>query len=166
MKPLPVTVRPAAQADVDAVVRLLQDLFALEEDFRPDHRRQRRGLKLLLEGCGKHRCLLVGESEGRVIAMASVQVLISTAEGGLAGWVEDVVVHRDYRDRGVGRQLMAAISTWADRHGLTRLQLLADRNNRPALDFYARLGWRQTQLICLRRSRNKNNLATLKSIQL
>jgi hypothetical protein len=61
---------------------------------------------------------------------------------------------------------MAAISTWADRHGLTRLQLLADRNNRPALDFYARLGWRQTQLICLRRSRNKNNLATLKSIQL
>ncbi|MEJ2640297.1 MAG: GNAT family N-acetyltransferase, partial [Desulfosarcinaceae bacterium] len=101
MKALPVTVRPAAQADVDAVVRLLQDLFALEEDFRPDHRRQRRGLKLLLEGCGQHRCLLVGESEGRVIAMASVQVLISTAEGGLAGWVEDVVVHRDYRDRGV-----------------------------------------------------------------
>jgi GNAT superfamily N-acetyltransferase len=152
MKALPVTVRPAAQADVDAMVRLLQDLFALEEDFRPDPRCQRRGLRLLLEGCGKHRCLLVGESQGRLIAMASVQVLISTAEGGLVGLVEDVVVHRDYRARGVGRQLMAAISAWADRHGLTRLQLLADRNNRPALQFYAALGWQPTQLICLRRS--------------
>jgi GNAT superfamily N-acetyltransferase len=166
MNALQVTVRQAVQADIDVMVRLLQALFALEEDFQPDPRRQQRGLKLLLDGCGKHRCLLVAETEGRVIAMASVQVLISTAEGGLAGLVEDVVVHRRHRGRGVGRQLMAAISAWADRHGLTRLQLLADRNNRPALGFYARLGWRQTQLICLRRSRNKNNLATLKSIQL
>jgi GNAT superfamily N-acetyltransferase len=71
-------------------------------------------------------------------------------------------VHREYRGRGVGRRLMAAISTWADRHGLSRLQLLADRNNRPALDFYAALGWRQTQLSCLRRSCNKNGLTPLK----
>jgi GNAT superfamily N-acetyltransferase len=166
MKALQVTIRPAVQADIDAMVQLLQELFALEEDFRPDPARQQKGLKLLLDGCGKHRCLLVAETEGRVIAMASVQVLSSTAEGGLAGLVEDVVVHRRHRDRGVGRQLMAAICAWADRHGLTRLQLLADRNNRPALDFYAALGWRQTQLICLRCSRNKNNLAPLKSIQL
>jgi GNAT superfamily N-acetyltransferase len=155
MKALQVTVRPAIQADIDTMVQLLQDLFALEEDFHPNPQHQQKGLKLLLDGCGKHRCLLVAESEGRVIAMASVQVLISTAEGGLAGLVEDVVVHRHYRGRGVGRQLMAAIATWADRHGLTRLQLLADSNNRPAFDFYAALGWRQTQLICLRRSPNK-----------
>lgn len=147
-----VIVRPAVSADMDAMVQLLQTLFALEEDFRPDPRRQRQGLKLLLDGCGKHRCLLVAEAEGTVIAMASVQILISTAEGGLVGLVEDVVVHTNHRGRGVGRQLMAAISAWADRHGLTRLQLLADRNNQPALDFYKSMGWQTTQLICFRKS--------------
>jgi GNAT superfamily N-acetyltransferase len=147
----PVTVRPAVPADLDAMVQLLQALFAVEEDFSPDPLRQRQGLKLLLDGYGKHRCLLVAETEGRVIAMASLQILISTAEGGLVGLVEDLVVQAQHRGRGVGRQLMAAIHAWAERHGLTRLQLLADRNNQPALDFYETMGWQATQLICLRK---------------
>ena len=31
------------------------------------------------------------------------------------------------------------------------MQLLADRTNHPALDFYRRQGWQHTQLICLRK---------------
>ncbi len=45
---------------------------------------------------------------------------------------------------------LASLVSWSVKRGLTRLQLLADRNNRPALDFYRRIGWRSTQLICLR----------------
>jgi GNAT superfamily N-acetyltransferase len=66
------------------------------------------------------------------------------------GLVEDVVVAERWRGRGIGQQLMTAIGDWARRHGLTRLQLLADRHNRKALDFYAKAGWQPTQLICLR----------------
>lgn len=154
------TIRPAVLGDLDDLVQLLQALFALEEDFSPDPERQRLGLKLFLDGCGKHRCLLVAEDAqaaaanagGAVVAMASVQILISTAEGGPVGMVEDVVVRRDRRGRGVGRLLMAELSRWADQRGLKRLQLLADRHNRPALDFYAQMGWQPTELICLRRS--------------
>lgn len=31
------------------------------------------------------------------------------------------------------------------------MQLVADRNNTQALAFYDRLGWRRTQLLCLRK---------------
>jgi ribosomal protein S18 acetylase RimI-like enzyme len=34
--------------------------------------------------------------------------------------------------------------------GLSRLQLLADMDNAPALDFYTRRGWRRTSLLALR----------------
>lgn len=154
------TIRPAVIADLDDLVQLLQALFALEADFSPDPERQRLGLKLFLDGCGKHRCLLVAEdaeaaavkADGKVIAMASVQILISTAEGGAVGMVEDVVVRRDRRGHGVGRRLMVELFRWADQRGLKRLQLLADRHNRPALDFYAQMGWQPTELICLRRT--------------
>ena len=151
MKAKNIVIRMAQRGDLDALVKLLEALFRLEPDFTPDPVRQRRGLTLFLDGCGKHRCLLVAETAGEVVAMASIQVLVSTAEGGLVGLVEDVVVAAAHRGRGVGRQLMTALADWAHRHGLSRLQLLADRENRAALEFYARLGWRPTQLICLRK---------------
>jgi GNAT superfamily N-acetyltransferase len=83
--------------------------------------------------------------------MATVQIVISTAEGGLVGLVEDVVVQEDRRGCGVGRCLMAALVSWAEGRGLSRLQLLADRTNFGALDFYNQAGWLPTRLICLRK---------------
>lgn len=133
------------------MVLLLQALFAIEEDFTPDADRQRRGLTRFLDGCGKHRAILVAEDDGQVIAMATIQILISTAEGGPVGLVEDVVVQEDHRGRGVGRRLMAALCEWAEERGLTRLQLLADRTNFGALDFYNQTGWVPTRLTCLRK---------------
>ena len=145
------TIRPAGQDDLEAMVSLLQALFAIEEDFSPEPDRQRKGLMRFLEGCGKHRCILVAQSEKQVIAMATIQILISTAEGGPVGLVEDVVVREDCRGGGVGRRLMDAVATWAEDRGLKRLQLLADRTNFSALDFYDTIGWLPTRLVCLRK---------------
>lgn len=151
METMALKIRPAQRDDLEAMVSLLLELFALEEDFSPNPARQRRGLSRLLDGCGKHRCILVAEIDGRVIAMATVQILISTAEGGPVGLVEDVVVRKDSRGRGIGRRLMEAVGSWGAERGLTRLQLLADRNNAKALEFYGKIGWQPTQLVCLRK---------------
>ncbi len=96
----PVKIRPARRADLAAMVALLQALFAIEDDFTPDPERQCQGLARLLEGCGKQRCILVAEARDRVIGMATLQMLISTAQGGPVGLVEDVVVQEDCRGRG------------------------------------------------------------------
>ena len=105
----------------------------------------------MIDGCGKHRCAQVAEVEGAVVGMGTAQLLISTAEGGVGALVEDIVVDTQWRGRGIGRKLVAALERWALDHGATRLQLLADRTNFSALDFYDRIGWRPTRMICLRR---------------
>ena len=143
-----VRMRSAEPADLDSLVSLLAALFSIEEDFVFDESKQRRGLSLMLEN--ERGCVLVAEAEGLVIGMCSGQLLVSTAEGGLSLLIEDVVVDERWRGRGVGRLLMAAISDWAKANKVSRLQLLADRNNVPALDFYRSLGWQITELICLR----------------
>ena len=143
-----VKIRSAEAADLDRLVSLLAALFSIEEDFVFDEPRQRRGLALILKN--ERSCVLVAETDGQVVGMCTGQLLVSTAEGGLSLLVEDVVVDEPWRGRGVGRLLLAAISDWARANKVSRLQLLADRKNIPALDFYRSLGWQTTELICLR----------------
>jgi len=145
----PCLIRFAAEADIPVLVALLQELFAIEADFRADPVKQACGLRLLLENPGAH--VWVAEEGERVVGLCTLQVLISTAEGGPVGLVEDVVVASDRRGVGIGRQLLQALESWAAAKRLSRLQLLADRGNDPALAFYRRLGWTATQLIALRK---------------
>jgi GNAT superfamily N-acetyltransferase len=146
-----VMIRNAARQDASALVALLDALFSIEEDFSVDPAKQYRGILMMIDACGKHRCIRVAEIEGRVVGMASVQTRISTAEGGIVGIVEDVVVQEKWRGKGVGSRLLQSIDVWASQHGLLRLQLLADKKNLPALAFYHSRGWETTELICLRK---------------
>ncbi len=144
-----IIVRPAVKADMEAMVVLLEQLFAIEKDFTPDALCQRKGLALLL--AGQTSVILVAQVEEKVVGMASMQCLISTAQGGPAGLVEDVVVDGEWRGQGLGRRLLQALEDHARSVGLTRLQLLADRQNQPALDFYEKQAWTLTQLTGLRK---------------
>ncbi len=97
------------------------------------------------------RAVLVAERAGAIVGMVTAQLVVSTAEGAPAALVEDMVVDAPWRGLGTGRALLEGIEAWARERGATRLQLLADRENAPALAFYARMGWAGTRLVCLRR---------------
>lgn len=137
--------------DIDALVGLLGELFAVEADFSFDAEKHRQGLTLMLDGCRKHKCIKVAEHIHEVIGMCSAQALISTAEGGVVAMVEDLVIKTGWRGRGVGGMLLESMEDWRRECGLKRLQLLADSENEPAVAFYQKNGWKRTQLICLRK---------------
>jgi ribosomal protein S18 acetylase RimI-like enzyme len=148
MKPK-VIIRRAREADLPALQLLLQQLFSIEQDFKPDATRQERGLRLLI--FSQQGAIFVAEVAGKVVGMATIQILISTAEGAQVGLVEDVVVDEQLRGQGIGRMLLAGLEDWANTNGLARLQLLADSSNHPALNFYADQGWSSTSLVALRK---------------
>ena len=153
--------RKARKEDLDQLIGLLQLLFTIEEDFNFDALKQQRGLQLMLEN--RLGCVLVAEEAGKVVGMCTGQLVISTAEGGPSVLVEDMVIDPVFQGCGLGRTLLEAMLQWAEQQGATRLQLLADKNNQSALDFYEHLGWRSTSLICLRnilQPEQTENLAT------
>lgn len=151
MKQQDIKIRNAVHSDIEALVDLLRDLFSIEADFTFDADKHSRGLNLLLDGCRKHKCVKVAETSNQVIGMCTAQILISTAEGGVVAIVEDLVVKKGWRGKGVGRMLLEGVESWSYARKLKRLQLLADQKNEPALDFYRKHGWNSTQLICLRK---------------
>ncbi|MCE5284847.1 MAG: GNAT family N-acetyltransferase, partial [Pelosinus sp.] len=104
--------RKAERKDIEAMVGLISLVFALEEDFVIDDAKQRQGLEMLfLHPAGRY--LLVAEYQGVIIGMCSAQLLISTAEGGWKALVEDVVVRKEYRGKGIGKSMLADIEVWA-----------------------------------------------------
>lgn len=140
----------AAAEDLEALAGLLSELFALESDFAPDRAKQLRGLRMILDSpqTGRLFVLRVG---GTVAGMANALITVSTAEGRPVVLLEDVVVGAAWRGRGFGRRLVEHVLDWAGAAGMTRVTLLADRANVPALAFYAALGFEPSAMTVLRR---------------
>lgn len=144
-----ITIRRAHKADLAGMAGLLRILFNIEADFAFDEELQRKGLAMMLQN--PLGCVLVAVNGSGVVGMCTGQLTISTAEGGPAVLVEDVVVLEEWRGKGIGRRLMDSIARWGAKQGAARLQLLADKINTQGLEFYKKLGWETTRLICLRK---------------
>lgn len=137
----------AKPEDIDSMVILLDQLFEIEEDFESDPEKQKTGLRMILDHNASR--LFVVKDGSRVVGMCSVQELISTAEGGKAGLIEDLVIDKNYRQQGLGSKFMKHLTDYAKESGYKRLQLLADKDNTPAINFYARENWKTTNLFGL-----------------
>lgn len=141
-------IRRANHSDISSMIRLLRILFSIETDFTFDELTQQSGLEMMLGDC-TNRCIMVAELNQQIVGMCTAQILVSTAEGGIVALIEDLVVEDAYRGQGIGKELLLSIEGWAIARGVRRLQLLADRNNTLALDYYKKMNWKFTQLIYL-----------------
>lgn len=145
-----ITVDFATAADLEAMADLLAELFALESDFSPERDKQLRGLRLILDNPQLGR-LFVLRAGDQVAGMANALLTVSTAEGCPVLLLEDVIVKAAWRGRLLGRQLVEHVFGWARAAGITRVTLLADQDNAPALAFYERVGFTPSAMRVLRR---------------
>lgn len=140
-----VSVRRATTADITQLCGLLTLLFTQEEEFAPDADRQACGLRLIVEQpeFGHIYCAL---TEGGIVGMVSVLFTVSTAEGGRAAWIEDMVVDPLQRGQGIGERLLHEAIGGARVAGCRRITLLTDAANRAAMRFYSRAGFVRSRM--------------------
>src|SRR4051812_27496309 len=98
-------IEPATEADLDELSTLLGELFTEEGDFRPDKDRQLRGLRLIFEQPNRGRVFVLRKDKV-IVGMINLLFTISTAEGGFVILLEDLVIHREFRDHGYGSDLL------------------------------------------------------------
>ncbi len=146
-----VIIRKAKSSDIPDLVELLRELFSIEADFDFNAGLQEQGLFLMLQSPDT-RCIMVAETVNNVVGMCTAQLVVSTAKGNFSGLIEDMVINKRYRGKGLGSCLLKTVEKWCIDSGAHRIQLLADKNNTKALRFYEKCGWNYTQLICLRKT--------------
>ena len=133
-------IEPAKEQDLPQMVALLGELFGQEAEFQPDPEAQLRGLRRIFADPGQG-CLLVAREGLEVLGMVSLLWSVSTALGGPAAWLEDLVVARPHRGQGLGKALVAAAVACGRERGMLRITLLTDGDNFRAQGLYGSLGF-------------------------
>ncbi|MGO9484839.1 MAG: GNAT family N-acetyltransferase [Rhodomicrobium sp.] len=135
--------------DVAALAGLLAILFAQEADFAGDRSKQERALRLIIAN-PETGAIFIARNGSVAVGMVSLLFTVSTAQGGPACWLEDMVLHPDWRGGGLGTQLLQHAIDWARGRGFTRISLLTDKTNEGAIRFYRRQGFVESAMTVLR----------------
>jgi GNAT superfamily N-acetyltransferase len=138
-----VRIRPAAEADLAAIVPILEagSLALGKED--PHHLAPYAlALADLADGPG---AVLVADDGGEVVGVCQLIVFRHLqSRGGLCAEIESVHVRADRRGRGIGRLLMESAIERAGALGCYRVQLTSNQARPEAHRFYGSLGFEAT----------------------
>jgi len=136
----PIAIHLATEKDVPRLADLLGLLLAQEAEFAPDQGKQRRALRAVVSDASIGRIYVVRDGTD-LVAMVSLLYTVSSAEGGKAAWLEDLVVRPDRRGRGIGRTLLKHVAAQARADGVLRVTLLTDPDNERAHALYRSVGF-------------------------
>ena len=146
LRPVSITIRPAARADVPRVVALLQQMtIAGVARELPGADRYDEAYAAI--AADPRQTLYVVEDDGVVVATATYVLIPNLSHVGRpVAQVESVVVDAAARGRGVGERLMRFLIERARADGAFRVQLTSNALREDAHRFYARLGFTASHL--------------------
>jgi|SRR5579883_2096021 len=132
-------IRPATPDDLPAIARLIR---ALAEYERLAHEvvLDERQLHDHLFGPRPYAEVLLAQDGGRVVGFALFFHNYSTFLGKPGIYLEDLFVEPEFRGRGHGKALFAALARLAGERGCGRLEWAVLDWNDPAIGFYKSLG--------------------------
>lgn len=132
-------IRLATRKDVSLLRALIRELAAYEKKA---HKAVATEDDLLRDGFGpqpKFRAL-IAEWQDEPAGYASFFYFYSTFQGRPALFLEDLFVRDKFRGRGIGKELLAAVAKLALEEGCFGLRWEVLDWNRPAIEFYEKLG--------------------------
>ncbi len=139
----------ANMIDIPILIELLTDLFTQDIEFVPDSIKQKSGLEAIITNPEIGEILVIKDDD-RIVGMISLLYSISTALGGKVATLEDMIIHQDYRRKGLGSELLGRAIEFSKERNCLRLTLLTDFNNDVAIQFYQQFGFKQSEMIPMR----------------
>ncbi len=85
----------------------------------------------------RHECFLVAEHQGWVLGYLDMTVQAWHE----AGWINQLIVGREYRRHGIAKSLLTAARAWAEQRGLRVLMLETEPKNHPAIQLFQQMGF-------------------------
>jgi ribosomal protein S18 acetylase RimI-like enzyme len=137
------SVRPAAPADVPALLRLKRQLAILENAEFVLRATARDWLR---DGFGPQArfTAFVAEHAGAAVGMVTASERYYTSWAGCTLYIQDIYVQPAWRGRGIGAALLRCVAALALERGSPLVELTVREDN-PARALYARVGFHQVE---------------------
>lgn len=141
-----VLIRPATADDQEVVLDLLEELFAPPGSRPSGYDRARAATNFRRYVESDVGDVLLAETDGTIVGLASVNVDLESMRFGTRCWLEDLVVTSTRRSSGVGAALLDAAAAWGRARGCTHLKLESGNARKDAHRFYLAKGMDQQSL--------------------
>jgi GNAT superfamily N-acetyltransferase len=135
--------------DLPELIELLNDLFTQDIEFLPDSIKQKTGLEVIIKNPDIGEILII-KGDNKILGMVSLLYSISTALGGKVAMLEDMIIHKDFRGKGLGKELLGEAIRFSKERNCLRLTLLTDFNNDIAIQFYQKSGFKKSDMVPMR----------------
>jgi len=134
-----VTIRKAQREDADLVIRFIRALAEYEKLAGPTPEGE---VRIREHGWGEAPRfeVLLAFAGPEPVGFAFYFYTYSTFAARPTLFLEDLFVYPEYRGRGYGKALLAALAREAVEHDCGRMDWMVLDWNQPAIDFYRRLG--------------------------
>lgn len=141
-----IPIRRARESDFPVMAGLLEDLIrAMRSTEGIDIRIAVRNCRNLLNDAGSH--LLVAEIEGTAVGFINFSVRHTILHRSACGVIDELVVAREYRGRGIGGQLVLSAVQECKRLGCCEVEVSSEKTNTRAKDFYRKCGFEEKGLL-------------------
>lgn len=117
-----IRVRPASGEDVPATAAAVEALLIELGGERPSTAQLEEAARRLVED-GETGALLVAEADGEIVGVLAASWQHAIHVPGRYGTIQDLWVHRDWRSRAVGHELIEALASLAGELGVGRLEV-------------------------------------------
>jgi GNAT superfamily N-acetyltransferase len=133
------TIRPTTREDVTKLLTLIRGLATYEKKL---HKAVVTEADLLRDGFERNPKFraLIAEWQDEPAGYASFFYFYSTFQGRPALFLEDLFVPDEFRGKGIGKALLVAVCKLAVEEGCFALRWEVLDWNRPAIEFYEKLG--------------------------
>jgi GNAT superfamily N-acetyltransferase len=139
-----IEIRPATLADEEAARYLREQLFEPPGGgVPPDYTQERFSHAFRWAVEQPNADVLLAFDGDNAVGLTSVYADIQSLGFGPKCWLQDMVVDKDRRSKGIGALLMDAAETWARTRGLTHIELSSGSGRMDAHRFYERRGFRR-----------------------
>jgi ribosomal protein S18 acetylase RimI-like enzyme len=130
-------IRACERDDFQGILNLLKQLW-------PDLQMDNNAIKMVYNNArsSTNQKLIVGIMDNRIVGFCSLTIKNNLKQAGNLGNVDELVVDVKYRQRGIGKMLMDAITQVAMENSCNRIELDSSFHRHEAHKFYERIGFK------------------------
>jgi len=135
-----IIIREARETDLLTIRKLTLELIKTMENTEGID------IKLIAENCQNflsevNSYILVAEIEGVVAGFINFTTRKTISHRGLSGLIDELIVAKSYRGKGVGKQLLSSVIEKSRQLGCCEVEVSTEKTNIKAREFYRQCGF-------------------------